>query len=137
MIPTKLWFSGLTLFLVFCRISPLSRSYDCFQPHIACNHFSPEIQPFSTAAVAELVQRRNCLGTAPFCFQPCCVNPLWLAICPILVSEDVEVNPGPECFLCGRCNKPVASNHKELCCDGCDKWWHMKCAGVRIMNTEG
>lgn len=55
---------------------------------------------------------------------------IWWLVFWVLLSGDVHVNPGPVCFPCGRCEKPVASNHRGLCCDCCDKWWHMKCAGV-------
>ena len=30
-------------------------------------------------------------------------------------------------FPCGVCCKAVANNHNALCCDGCDKWVHIKC----------
>ena len=30
-------------------------------------------------------------------------------------------------FPCNVCSKPVAKNHKAVCCDKCDKWVHIGC----------
>ena len=30
-------------------------------------------------------------------------------------------------FPCSVCCKPVANNHNAFCCDGCDRWVHIKC----------
>ena len=66
----------------------------------------------------------------------------------IAISGDVEFNPGPDTvctslgsstscqnstrkpvwkFPCDVCAKPVRSNQKGIMCDGCDKWFHLKC----------
>ena len=33
-------------------------------------------------------------------------------------------------FPCKLCCKPVAKNHRALCCDICDQWVHIKCNNV-------
>ncbi|XP_060578354.1 uncharacterized protein LOC132735428 [Ruditapes philippinarum] len=43
-------------------------------------------------------------------------------------AGDIALNPGP--FKCGICLRTVAKNHRALCCDQCDKWIHIKCAGI-------
>lgn len=56
---------------------------------------------------------------------------------------DIEINPGPGQSLspglsttrkkplwkcpCDVCTKPVRSNQKGILCDGCNKWFHLKC----------
>ena len=47
----------------------------------------------------------------------------------LTVSGDINPNPGPE--KCSVCCKTIASNHRALCCDHCDKWCHMKCGNVK------
>ena len=39
----------------------------------------------------------------------------------------------PVKFPCKICKKPVAQNHKAVCCDVCDTWVHMKCNKI---NTQ-
>ena len=128
----KVWLLCVALFLVLHRIHHFHSSTDRFRglSHIAGIRFSPEIQPCVPAVAVELARRRNCFGTAFFRLRPYHGKPPWLAGCLLLMCEEVEVNPGPVRFPCGRCDGPVASNHRGLCCDDCDKWWHMKCAGV-------
>jgi hypothetical protein len=45
----------------------------------------------------------------------------------ILLSGDVNPNPGPVKYPCSVCEKPVAKNHRALQCDQCDSWVHIKC----------
>ena len=33
-------------------------------------------------------------------------------------------------YPCNLCCKPVAKNHRALCCDICDQWVHVKCNNV-------
>ncbi len=40
----------------------------------------------------------------------------------LLVSGDIESNPGPTRYLCKLCSKPMRKNHRALCCDQCDQW---------------
>ncbi len=49
-----------------------------------------------------------------------------LTIYIILLSGDIELNPGP----CGSCSNPVKSNQKGVCCDVCNKWFHTRCLGI-------
>ena len=39
----------------------------------------------------------------------------------------------PVKFPCKICEKPVAQNHKAVCCDVCDTWVHIKCNKI---NTQ-
>ena len=56
---------------------------------------------------------------------------LSLATICLLLSGDVELNPGPRYkFPCGWCEKPVRANQKGLQCDECDKWFHSVCEQV-------
>ncbi|KAK6191217.1 hypothetical protein SNE40_002954 [Patella caerulea] len=48
----------------------------------------------------------------------------------ILQSGDIEANPGPVKYPCGICNRNVAWNAKAIQCDGCDIWYHAKCADI-------
>lgn len=51
-------------------------------------------------------------------------------IITILLCGDVHPNPGPVTYPCIVCSSPVANNHHALCCDSCDKWVHIRCAGI-------
>ena len=39
-------------------------------------------------------------------------------------------------FPCNLCCKPVAKNHRALCCDICDQWVHIKCNSVSPRDYE-
>ena len=47
----------------------------------------------------------------------------------LLLSGDVELNPGPE-DPCTVCNRKMAVRHQVLCCWQCESWVHKKCAGI-------
>ena len=55
-----------------------------------------------------------------------------LAIIALLltISGDIEINPGPVRFPCGRCNKAVQSSHRGICCDQCNRWFHVRCCDI-------
>ena len=40
----------------------------------------------------------------------------------LILSGDIQVQPGPVKCPCGICARPVASNHRALQCDRCDYW---------------
>ena len=48
----------------------------------------------------------------------------------ILLSRDVERNPGPVKFPCTRCCKAVKQNDRAIQCDRCDNWSHAACCGI-------
>ena len=48
----------------------------------------------------------------------------------LLLCGDIETNPGPTRYPCKLCRKPVAKTHRALCCEGCDQWVHILCAGI-------
>ena len=47
----------------------------------------------------------------------------------LLLSGDVESNPGPE-YSCTVCDKKLAVTHRVLCCWQCKSWVHKKCADI-------
>lgn len=50
----------------------------------------------------------------------------------ILISGDVQLNPGPKTRLpCGICRKNVNKNQKAMECETCLKWYHNKCTGMK------
>jgi len=53
-------------------------------------------------------------------------HPFYLKLL-LSLSGDVHVNPGPAVSLCGVCGSSVSDEVKAVCCDGCDKWIHVRC----------
>ena len=49
--------------------------------------------------------------------------------CLLLLSGDIEINPGPE-FSCPVCQKKIALRHRVLCCYKCNTWVHKKCTDI-------
>ena len=49
--------------------------------------------------------------------------------CLLLLSGDIEINPGPE-FSCPVCKKKIALRHRVLCCYKCNTWVHKKCSDI-------
>ena len=48
----------------------------------------------------------------------------------IILSGQVESNPGPVQYPCGVCENSVHDSHQAILCDGCDMWFHTSCSGV-------
>ena len=46
------------------------------------------------------------------------------------------MNPGPNKYPCGICDRPVAKNHRGLECDECGYWVHIKCGDVTSTDYE-
>ena len=56
-------------------------------------------------------------------------NSLWIII--LLLSGDIEVNPGPETkWPCGICQYPVTWSQEGVACDGCELWHHKSCISL-------
>ena len=58
----------------------------------------------------------------------------------ILLSGQVELNPGPpmfgslilsSIFPCGYSEDPVTWEQRGICCDSCDMWFHKDCVDMR------
>ena len=50
-----------------------------------------------------------------------------------LLSDDIQVNPGPDSYLCDSCDKRV--NKRCLCCIKCNVKIHKKCNNMRIFDN--
>lgn len=48
----------------------------------------------------------------------------------LLLSGDIQLNPGPAKYPCGQCSKPVKSNQRGILCDFCDVWFHARCLNI-------
>ena len=57
-------------------------------------------------------------------------RPHSLLIAMLLVSGDIDPNPGPVRYPCAICARAVASNHRSVNCDQCNSWVHIKCGNV-------
>ena len=62
-----------------------------------------------------------------------------LVLLTILLSNDVQTNPGPRAkyacvFPCGLCDEHV--EHSGVACDGCDIWYHRTCASINRADFE-
>ena len=54
----------------------------------------------------------------------------------LVLSGDIEVNPGPIRHPCTICSKCVRSNQRAVLCCKCDLWTHAKCCGVSISEYQ-
>ncbi len=54
------------------------------------------------------------------------------SICSIAItlSGDIQANPGPTKFLCRICQRPMAKSHRDMDCDECERWIHIKCCSI-------
>ena len=57
--------------------------------------------------------------------------PACLPLLLLLLSGDIETNPGP--YMCPTCNRPWTRRTGGIQCGGCDSWTHynIRCSGVR------
>ena len=39
-------------------------------------------------------------------------------------------------FPCSVCEKPVGINHEVVCCDKCNKWFHIRCNNICKKNLD-
>ena len=69
--------------------------------------------------------KSDCLKIRPDC------KSLYAII--LLLSGDVELNPGPSTksvYPCGICETEVTWQCKGICCDNCNIWFHHSCANL-------
>lgn len=48
----------------------------------------------------------------------------------LFLCGDIEPNPGPVKYPCGKCSKAVKSNQKGIQCDFRDHWFHTRCLNI-------
>ena len=65
----------------------------------------------------------------------------WLPVCLLLLSGDVDPNPGPVLqaqwkYPCGVCSRAVRSNQKGIFCEVCLQWLHTKCINLSNANYD-
>ena len=52
----------------------------------------------------------------------------------LLLSGDIELNPGPTRYPCAVCKKGVRS--KGVCCTNCGFWVHPKCENISVIEYK-
>ncbi|CAC5418759.1 unnamed protein product [Mytilus coruscus] len=65
-------------------------------------------------------------------------NLIYISMILILISNDVNMNPGPECsntsgtvYPCGTCDQPVTWQERGIVCDTCNQWYHVSCQSMQ------
>ena len=48
----------------------------------------------------------------------------------LLLSGDIQSNPGPQKHQCGLCSKLLRSNQRAIECEECSTWFHFNCLGL-------
>ena len=85
------------------------------------------------------LRRQFCIATARrsglFCEQS---RNRWSTyfITIIILSGDINLNPGPPKDPCGICQKGVRKNQKGICCDLCYHWFHIKDSCIKMSIAE-
>ena len=134
----KCYFSLLTLCLlsVVSRISPpleltqTCSSFASVSPYAA--HFSPASS--AVINIHELVCS-NWNGPWRPRFLRSGNRSSFFTSCMLLLSGDVEVNPGPGLrHPCGSCSKAVRSTQHGIFCEVCYFWFHTKC--IKMPDSE-
>ena len=46
------------------------------------------------------------------------------------------MDPHKNCYPCGYCHRNLTWNHKALCCDECNIWYHQSCLGLGIQKLN-
>ncbi len=44
----------------------------------------------------------------------------------LLLSGDINMNPGPPKYPCGVCKQTVGARKDAICCDSCGTWFHVR-----------
>ena len=90
--------------------------------------FAPErLLSSGSCLTATVATWRGCSHLRPRSYRHrCLLYYHWL----ILLSGDVESNPGPVKFPCTRCCKAVIQNDRAILCNRCKNWNHAACCGI-------
>ena len=138
MITMKVYFLLLTL----CLASVVSRISPSLKTVHACTESSadsPESLRFAPTAVKIGVQELVCFNQN--CPSKRLYRPVnrssFLSLCLILLSGDIELNPGPgPHHPCGSCARAVRSCQRGIFCEVCYYWFHSNCVDLSTAEYE-
>lgn len=104
-------------------------------PRCNLNHFSLLITKHSdlAAPLKSLSIYRSCLCKVSLKNKP------QLLLILLLLSGDIELNPGPPRpikFPCGICKKACKWGQRAIACDECQIWYHTDCAFLSTFNYD-
>ena len=88
--------------------------------------FCGTLAPFRHRSIAPII------GDRKYARKP------YLLVMLLLLSGDVEVNPGPETdsvSICQRCTKQNNRKHK-IQCKKCETWWHLSCVHLTRLQAS-
>lgn len=114
----------LMFFAVYCHNLTLKRHESASVVATGLNEYiiSPSLFQFSLNEASLLTNDFHADRAKPASY-----NSGSLALCLIILSGDISLNPGPQYrHPRGTCSRPVKSNQKGLQCDSCDTWYHTR-----------
>jgi hypothetical protein len=120
----------LTSLLVTALIT-ISLMTQCLEEHYYNNSStttSDIANNLKYSSIAQLVSARK-PKSIRYNDRPIKHTMLYLSLIIIMMSSDVELNPGPRQpkYLCQICHKAVTWKTRGVACDDCSKWYHTDC----------
>ena len=100
--------------------------------HITYEDNLPKIN-YRPSTRRQFFKSRLCMNSNTSCCSTCQLQSD-SSIYRILLSGDISLNPRPVRWPCSVCGKAVATNHRAIQCDNCDKWCYIgrKCRNVSL-----
>ena len=124
------------LLLTICVFSVVSRIFPSLEPAVTYPQSagdSPDNLRFSPTlaniSVHDLVRSNWKSGWKRLYLRSASCSSFF-ASCLLLLSGDIEMNPGPVKYPCTVCTKVVRSDQRAISCDECDRWTHASCCGI-------